>query len=238
MSWSSIRSAGHHATLIVFTIVFLLCMSFQTLARLTESKEQRLIRIFKARYYNSYWEPVDHCFFFDATLGWRCRPRIAFDFGRNGWTGTFHIDESGFRYLPHLDHRSEGALNYYGAPLAAARHRLLIVGDSVAFSQGAHDDETIEHFLVSFSKTTSIKILGVPGWSPEQYFLALSNYVKLYKPTSVYVVMTHLNDLDALKNCAVFNRIKPTVVLSKGRPTRIALPSELNVFSPSDDSLF
>ena len=103
---------------------------------------------------------------------------------------------------------------------------------------GAHDDESIDHFLLQSSPDITLKNVSSPGWSPEQYLLALESFVERVRPTHVYVLLCHLNDLYGLQNCTAYNRFKPTVRVRGGRPDGICLPSEMARFRPFGESIY
>lgn len=166
-------------------------------------------------------------FRWDEELGWTACPSDSFDHEVNGWKGHFVTDAEGFRTDP-----ARPPAN----PLAADA-RVLLIGDSFAFGMGAHDDETIDFFLRALAPGIVLKNVSAPGWSPEQYVAAYRRYARAFRPTHVYVLLTHVNDLVILDNATAYNVFKPTVQLRSGKPTRIVPPSELARFKPRRSSL-
>ena len=204
---------------------FLLGLMEVTL-RLTESTEGRNFRIFYQRYYSGFPQEF---FTFDAELGWTSAPNSILYHEKNGWSGRFFIDEHGFR-MPLSNQRSTLS------PNKKRDKRLMLIGDSYGFGMGAHDDETISFFLNTTAPELGLRNISSPGWSPEQYLVAYEKYQGDFKPTHIYMLITHINDFFIMENCTAFNRLKPTVQLKNGKNPRLLRLWEMRAFKPSYDS--
>lgn len=166
-----------------------------------ESKDHRQLWEFKKRWYQNIDIPKAHNWQYHDELGWKYKSGH-YKHVYRGWSGTFYTDKDGFRYL------KDGPFN---PPDNKIKKRVMIIGDSHAFARGAHDNETIDYFILKSTKDVSLKNISAPGWSPEQYYKAFSMYGDKYKPTNLYVLLTYTNDLFVLDDVAAYNRFKPTV---------------------------
>ncbi len=205
----------------------LLLVLIEVSLRITESEEGRNLRIFYQRYYSEFPEEL---LTFDAELGWKSAPNSILYHEKNGWSGRFFIDKHGFR-MPLLNQHPTLS------PNKKHEKRLMLIGDSYGFGMGAHDDETISFFL---NKKTvpevELRNISSPGWSPEQYLVAYEKYKGEFKPTHIYMLITHINDFFIMENCTAFNRLKPTVQLRNGQNPRLLNLWEMRAFKPSYDS--
>lgn len=212
--------------LLLFASVTLSLAVLEVGLRLTETAEHRKERLAYESFYRDGACRAS-VFSWNETLGWTACPNTSFDHEVNGWKARFTTDAEGRRVVP--------SLRTHPPPAPSAR--VLLIGDSFAFGMGAHDDETIDSFLARGAPEALVVNDSAPGWSPEQYLAALDARSGAVRPTHVYVLITHVNDLVILENATAYNIFKPTVKLRPGEPPRLVPPSELARFKPRGRSL-
>ncbi len=199
----------------------------EAVARVTEPESFRTKRIFYDRYVQGFPDREQHLFQFHPVLGWTPNRGVTVPHTNRGWVGQFKIDAEGMRVLEGIPPNGTE-----GSPT-----RVMLIGDSMGFGMGAHDDETIDRFLLERSPGIALKNASAPGWSPEQYHQSYFHFKDKFKPTHVYMLITVINDFYALHNCVAYGRFKPTVRLTADGDDRVLSPVELMKFRPAGESI-
>jgi hypothetical protein len=217
---------------------------FELIFRFSEPHDTRGGRLDQFFFMNqraSIKNELPYFHYYHPRLGWIMRPNSSLHYYNRGWSSVFWTDALGFRFFPSLPHfrLAQGDFLYYGTPLTEPHgRRLLMVGDSVAFGLGVHDHESFEAHLQAAVRHTPFKALGTPGWSPDQYLVAATIYVPLFRPTDLYVLLLPVNDFYPLENCTAYNMLKPIVALHPGAPPKLVFPDEMTAFRPPHESIW
>ena len=101
---------------------------------------------------------------------------------------SLHSNEIGFRF-PMAD------LN------RPARHRVMVLGDSVAFGHGVNDDQTLPNRLNALFAESDVRFLNfaVGAWSFGEYYLTYQRYAAQVQPSLIVVVVYAGNDFYELE---------------------------------------
>ncbi len=119
---------------------------------------------------------------FDATTGWRLSP---------GWSG----------YHSHHDFHAKYSINetgFRGRELKSfleIENRYVVLGDSFAFGMGVDDNQVFDRHLDNIDDDHAFLNLGTPGFSTDQSYLLLQQWIERLQPKFVLLVVYLGNDI-------------------------------------------
>lgn len=136
--------------------------------------------------------------------------------------GTVFDDELGWANLKNGSSAHKGityttnSLGFRSTEIDTSREHMLILGDSVAYGLNVSDHETVSHYLGQNIPGLQILNLGVPGYSIDQYYLALKRHIYRTRPKYIIVIIFPTNDFKETTADHMFGVSKPFFLLDKG----------------------
>tara|TARA_X000000950_G_C13893984_1_gene652035 strand:+ start:497 stop:1708 length:1212 start_codon:yes stop_codon:yes gene_type:complete len=105
---------------------------------------------------------------------------------RVGKKSTININSDGFRGIE-IDKK-----------LSSKKENYMFIGDSVTFGAQVEDNETFSSIVENFYENKiNVFNFGVEGYSTDQIYLVLDNYIKKIKPSYIFYTFV-LNDIEEL----------------------------------------
>ena len=105
---------------------------------------------------------------------------------RVGKKSTVNINSDGFRGIE-IDKK-----------LSSKKENYMFIGDSVTFGAQVKDNETFSSIVENYYENKiNVFNFGVEGYSTDQIYLVLDNYIKKIKPSHIFYTFV-LNDIEEL----------------------------------------
>lgn len=142
----------------------------------------------------------------------------------NSWVGPGIVFDSelGWSNLKNSSsvHRgityTTNSLGFRSAEIDPVREHVLVAGDSVAYGLGVSDNETVSYHLGQNMPDLQVLNLGVPGYSIDQYYLALKRHIHRTRPKHIVVIIFATNDFRETTFDQMFGVSKPFFLIDKG----------------------
>jgi hypothetical protein len=165
------------------------------------------------RLYATYVSKRDHLFRSDAQTGWSNAPNFL----------TTRINAAGEEWSIRIDQNGQRLITQN----PAARHRILILGDSLSFGEGIDTKDRFDVKMLSSLPGACIINTGTMGYGTDQEYVAFRNWKHLLESGDTVLIVLNQSDYPDVLRRRFFGRAKPYFEKVEGsyvlRPPAIGL---------------
>jgi hypothetical protein len=147
------------------------------------------------RLYSSYVTKRDHLFRSDEQTGWSNAPNLL----------TTRINAAGEEWSIRTDHNGQRLI----AQNSRARHRILILGDSLSFGEGIEIKDRFDVKMLSSLPEARVINTGTMGYGTDQEYVAFRNWRHLLESGDTVVIVLNQSDYFDVLRRRFFGRAKP-----------------------------
>jgi hypothetical protein len=147
------------------------------------------------RLYVSYVTKSDHLFRSDAQTGWSNAPNLL----------TTRINAAGEEWSIRTDHNGQRLI----AQNPRARHRILILGDSLSFGEGIEIKDRFDVKMLSSLPDARVLNTGTSGFGTDQEYVAFRNWRHLLESGDTVLIVLNQSDYFDVLRRRFFGRAKP-----------------------------
>jgi hypothetical protein len=147
------------------------------------------------RLYASYVTKRDHLFRSDTQTGWSNAPNLL----------TTRINATGEEWSVRTDQNGQRLI----AQNPRARHRILILGDSLSFGEGIEIEDRFDVKMLSSLPDARVVNTGTMGYGTDQEYVAFRNWRHLLESGDIVLIVLNQSDYFDVLRRRFFGRAKP-----------------------------
>jgi hypothetical protein len=147
------------------------------------------------RVYASYVTKRDHLFRPDAQTGWSNAPNLL----------TTRINAAGHEWSIRTDRNGQRLI----AQNPRARHKILILGDSLSFGEGIDINDRFDVKMLPSLPDARVINTGTMGYGTDQEYVAFRNWKRLLEPGDTVLIVLNQSDYFDVLRRRFFGRAKP-----------------------------
>jgi hypothetical protein len=147
------------------------------------------------RLYASYITKGDHLFRSDAQTGWSNAPNLR----------TRRINAAGGEWNVRTDQSGQRLI----AQNPRARHRILILGDSLCFGEGIEIEDRFDVKMLSSLPDARVRNTGTMGYGTDQEYVVFQNWRHVLEPGDTVLIILNQSDYFDVLRRRFSGRAKP-----------------------------